>query len=107
MPGQFPTGEWGYTLVGDMGLHIRPKPIPLDYRTTMRYGEGPRYDFKMGSLIEVVAPYTNYYRRDELTLANPKVVVQQHLAMLNKVIPDYLRYLVYKIFVGSKTKNEK
>lgn len=107
MPGKFIGGEWGFTLWGDMGVHIRPEPIPLDNRTTMRYGETPQYEWKLKSLIEIVAPYTHYYRRDMITLENPMVVVEKHLAALSKSIPNYLQYLVYKIFIGAKRKDEK
>lgn len=107
MPGKFPTGEWGYTLWGDMGVHIRPEPKPLDYRVSMRYAEMQRYEVKFKSLIEIVAPCTNYYRRDQLQLENPLVIIQQHLAALSRSIPNYLRYLVYKIFIGNTRKTEK
>lgn len=107
MPGKFPTGEWGYTLWGDMGVHIRPEPKPLDYRVSMRYAEMQRYEVKFKSLIEIVAPCTNYYRRDQIQLENPLVIIQQHLAALSRSIPNYLRYLVYKIFIGNTRKTEK
>lgn len=90
-----------------MGVHIRPTPNPLDHRVSMRYPEMGRYEIKFKSLIEIVAPCTNYYRRDMIELENPLVIIQQHLAALSRSIPNYMRYLVFKMFVGNTRKQEK
>lgn len=66
-----------------------------------------RYEIKFKSLIEIVAPCTNYYRRDMIELENPLVIIQQHLAALSRSIPNYMRYLVFKMFVGNTRKQEK
>lgn len=106
MPGKWPTGEYGYTIWGDMGMHIKPVPAVGDHRVSMRYEETPNYQIKLGSLYEVTAPCTNYYHRDFIMLENPQVVIQHHLAALSRAIPNYMSYLVYKIFIGTERAKE-
>lgn len=107
MPGQFPTGEWGYLLSGDVGVHTRPEPKALDYRVSYRYGEIPEYEVKLKGLYEIIAPITNYVHRDRINLKDPYRVIERHLAALSRSIPLYLNYLVYKIFVGTETAKQK
>lgn len=87
-------------------MHERPTPKPLDHRVSMRYPETPTYEIKLGSLYEVVSVYTNYYHRDYLKLENPYRIIENHLAALSKTIPNYLEYLVYKIFAGTEAQKE-
>lgn len=107
MPGKWPTGEWGYEVWGDIGLHIRPEPRPGTYMTRFRYPEIEGHQIKFGSLIEIVCPCTNYYHRDFIKLEDPYRIIRQHLAALKRTIPNYHQYLVYKIFVGAETAKEE
>lgn len=106
MPGKWPTGEWGYEVWGDIGLHIRPTPEAGDWRAAPRYMEIEGHQVKFGSLIEIVAPCTNYYHRDFINLEDPYRIIRQHLAALRRTIPNYHQYLTYKIFVGTETAKE-
>lgn len=107
MPGQFPTGEWGFTFTGDVGLHTRPVPKELDWRISYRYGTIPEYEVKFKGLYEIIAPITDYYHKNYLELKAPERVIERHLRALQNAIPNYLQYIVYKIFVGSEKAKEK
>lgn len=89
-----------------MGLHIRPEPKPDKYAMRYRYPEIEGHQIKFGSLIEIVAPCTNYYHRDFIKLEDPYRIIRQHLAALTRTLPNYHQYLVYKIFVGTETAKE-
>lgn len=107
MPGKFPTGEWGFVVWGDSGMHVIPDPDPLDHRTSFRYGELDRYPVKLGSLYGVMAPMTIYSRPLRLGLMRPEEIKAIHLQAVAKALPNYFKYISFMIFGGAtgKAKN--
>lgn len=108
MPGKFPTGEWGFTVFGNSGMHIIPDPDKLDHRTSYRYGTIPRYDVKLASLWGVTAPMTVYNRELRLSTMNPEIWKALHLQAVARALPNYWKYLSYSVFGGktNKTRNK-
>lgn len=60
MPMKFPNGKYGFVVAGDMGLHVRPEPDPLDHRASQRYAEIPVHHIEFGELMRIVSPMTIY-----------------------------------------------